>query len=110
VLTLLELLKIRSQENSKISIFVGVRLGNSRTSLPPPKRKLEKSEQRRAAETRAQRTEMPEIAGQRPPPAQLTRGNVGSSRQRGKISQETALRGCLPGRLSNHVPRTAAWI
>jgi hypothetical protein len=44
---------------------------------PPQKRKLEKSEQRPAPETRAQTTEMPEIAGQRPAPA-------GDFRPRGK--------------------------
>jgi hypothetical protein len=43
---------------------------------PPRKRKLEKSEQRPAPETRVQRTEMPQIADQRPVPDSLTYGNV----------------------------------
>src|ERR1700730_18448066 len=42
----------------------------------PPKWKLENGEQRSAPETLAQRTKMPEIAGQRPAPASLTRGNI----------------------------------
>src|ERR1700730_1641981 len=55
----------------------------------PPKWKLENGEQRPAPETRAQRTEMPEIAGQRPAPASLTRGNINDFHRPGKISQET---------------------
>jgi hypothetical protein len=43
---------------------------------PPRKRKLEKSEQRPAPETRVQRTEMPVVADQRPVSASLTYGNV----------------------------------
>jgi hypothetical protein len=54
----------------------------------PPKWKLENGEQRSAPETRAQRTEMPEIAGQRPAPASLTRGNINDFHRPGKISQE----------------------
>ena len=37
---------------------------------------------------------MPEIAGQRPAPASLTRGNINDFYRPGKISQETELRGC----------------
>jgi hypothetical protein len=36
---------------------------------------------------------MPEIAGQRPAPASLTRGNINDFHRPGKISQETELRG-----------------
>ena len=36
---------------------------------------------------------MPEIAGQRPAPASLTRGNINDFYRPGKISQETELRG-----------------
>jgi hypothetical protein len=43
---------------------------------PPRNRKLEKSEQRPSPETRAQRTEMPQISYWRPAPTSLTRGNV----------------------------------
>src|ERR1700738_432337 len=50
----------------------------------PPKRKLENGEQRPAPETRAQRTEMPEIARQRPAPASLTRGNISDFHRPGK--------------------------
>jgi hypothetical protein len=59
----------------------------------PPKWKLKNGEQRPAPETHPARTEIPEIAGQRPGHANLTRGNVGDSAQPGKISPETALRG-----------------
>jgi hypothetical protein len=38
---------------------------------PPRRRKLENSEQRPAPETRVQRTELPEVADQRPVPANL---------------------------------------
>jgi hypothetical protein len=57
------------------------------------KRKLENGEQRPAPETRAQRTEMPEIARQRPAPASLTRGKINDFHRSGKISQETELPG-----------------
>jgi hypothetical protein len=60
----------------------------------PPKWKLENGEQRPAPETVAQRTKMPEIAGQRPAPANLTRGKINDFHRPGKISQETELRGC----------------
>ena len=36
---------------------------------------------------------MPEIAGQRPAPASLTRGKINDFHRPGKISQETELRG-----------------
>jgi hypothetical protein len=57
----------------------------------PPKRKLENGEQRPAPETRAQRTEMPEIARQRPAPAILTHGNVADSHTPGNNTPETRL-------------------
>src|SRR3981189_2114483 len=69
----------------------------------PPKWKLENGEQRPAPETLAQRTKMPEIAGQRPAPASLTRGKINDFHRPGKISQETELRG-WGGRI-----RTTAW-
>jgi hypothetical protein len=47
----------------------------------PPKRKLENGEQRPAPETRAQRTEMPEIAGQRP--ARRVRDKIAASKRKG---------------------------
>jgi hypothetical protein len=53
----------------------------------PPKRKLENGEQRPAPETRAQRTEIPEIARQRPEPASLIRGEINDFHRPGKISQ-----------------------
>jgi hypothetical protein len=59
----------------------------------PPKWKLENGKQRPAPETLAQRTKMPEIAGQRPAPASLTRGKINDFHRPGKISQETELRG-----------------
>jgi hypothetical protein len=59
----------------------------------PPKWKLENGEQRPAPETLAQRTEMPEIARQRPAPASLTRGKINDFHRPGKIGQETELRG-----------------
>ena len=46
---------------------------------------------------------MPEIAGQRPAPASVTRGNINDFHRPGKISQETELRG-WGGRI-----RTSAW-
>jgi hypothetical protein len=64
---------------------------------------LENGEQRLAPETLAQRTEMPEIAGQRPAAASLTRGNINDFHRPGKISQETELRG-WGGRI-----RTSIW-
>ena len=60
----------------------------------PPKRKLENSEQRPATETQAQRTQTREIAGQRPGPASLTRGNVGNSSPPRNNTSETGLPGC----------------
>jgi hypothetical protein len=69
--------------------FLDLSLATVEPVSPPQKRKLEKSEQRPAPETRAQTTEMPEIAGQRPPPASLTRGNAGDFRPRGKYTPET---------------------
>src|ERR1700730_13580854 len=54
----------------------------------PPKRKLENGEQRPAPGTRAQRTEMPKIARQRPAPASLTRGNVAGSHTPGNKTPE----------------------
>src|ERR1700737_5435332 len=59
----------------------------------PPKWKWENGEQRPAPETLAQRTKMPEIAGQRLAPASLTRGKINDFHRPGKISQETELRG-----------------
>jgi len=46
---------------------------------------------------------MPEIAGQRPAPASLTRGKINDFHRPGKISQETELPG-WGGRI-----RTSAW-
>jgi hypothetical protein len=60
---------------------------------PPPKRKLEKSEQRPAPETRVQRTEMPEVAPRRPGLTSLTRGNVDAFPFWGKYYAETELCG-----------------
>ena len=60
---------------------------------PPRNRKLEKSEQRPAPETRTQRTEIPEVVGQRLVPAGLTCGNVDAFPYWGKFTSETALPG-----------------
>jgi hypothetical protein len=70
---------------------------------PSRKRKLENSEQRPAPKSRAQRSEMPEVADQRPVPASLTRGNVDAFPFWGKYAPETALPG-WGGRI-----RTSAW-
>jgi hypothetical protein len=72
----------------------------------PPKWKLENGEQRPAPETLAQRTKMPEIAGQRPAPASVTRGNVAGSHTPGNITPETRLHGC-PERIRTFESRDA---
>jgi Protein of unknown function (DUF2924) len=60
---------------------------------PPRKRKLEKSEQRPAPETRVQSSEMPQIADQRPVPDSLTCGNVDAFPFWRKYYAETELYG-----------------
>jgi len=62
---------------------------NSRTGLLPRKRKLENSEQRPALETCVQKTEMPEVADQRPVPANLTYRNVDAFSFSGRLTSET---------------------
>jgi hypothetical protein len=57
------------------------------------KRKLEKSEQRPAPETRVQSSEMPQIADQRPVPACQTCGNVDAFPFWGTYYAETELYG-----------------
>src|SRR5205807_3488262 len=56
-------------------------------------RKLEKSEQRPAPETRIQMPELPEVADRRPVSASLTCGNVDASPYWGKFTSETELPG-----------------
>jgi hypothetical protein len=60
---------------------------------PPRNRKLEKSEQRPAPESRARTAEIPEVVGQRLVPAGLTCGNVDAFLNWGKFTSETALPG-----------------
>src|SRR5262249_53517256 len=50
----------------------------SLATVSPRKRKLQKSEQRPAPESRVQRTERPEVVDQRPVPTRLTHWNVGA--------------------------------
>ena len=56
----------------------------------PPKWKLKNGEQRPASEIRPARTEIPEIADQRPGRVNLTRGNIADSRTAGNYTPETS--------------------